>query len=171
MKFTVRAADLAAATASSGRIIDEKAKIPILLDIKVEAEDDAAAFTVTDLDIERRTECTAEVIQRGATTIQADRLTKLASGLAADAVVSIEVNLPAPVLPANGKGAQGVIVPTAACEEIGRLAKSGDLTVYISAKGIAACGKAGRVTSRLIDGVYPDYPRVIPAASPLVTEC
>lgn len=63
----------------------------------------------------------------------------------------------------------GVIVPGAACDEIVRLTGDGEVSLEISQSLIAAQSGERRFVSKLIDGTFPDYGRVIPQAqSPLI---
>jgi DNA polymerase-3 subunit beta len=64
----------------------------------------------------------------------------------------------------------GVIPPGAACAEIARLAK-GNITLCIGRKIIEAHTGSYRFSSKLIDGSFPDYERVIPPPSPHTFEC
>lgn len=62
----------------------------------------------------------------------------------------------------------GIIVPTKSANEIARLAsKAGGqpVTVETSRGAIAVRAGGERITSKLIDGTYPDWRRVIPAPS------
>jgi DNA polymerase III subunit beta len=79
-------------------------------------------------------------------------------------LIRVVTDLPAGALPANGKHA-GVIVPTAACTEIARLAKAGSVAIQIGATIIEARTRARLLCSQLIDGVFPDFERVIPKPS------
>lgn len=75
-------------------------------------------------------------------------------------------------LPAGAKGMPGVIVPRKAIDEIKRLTEgaSGEVQVSLSdAKIRVACGSAVLV-SKLIDGTFPDYERVIPTGNDKIME-
>lgn len=67
-------------------------------------------------------------------------------------------------LPAGAEKMPGVIVPRKAVAEIGRLLADADETVEIavSETKIRFGFGAGHLTSKLIDGTFPDYERVIP---------
>jgi DNA polymerase-3 subunit beta len=75
------------------------------------------------------------------------------------------VEIPAP---AGAERLDGVIVPRVAMAEIKRLAKEADgpITIEIQASGISVNittkGRRTIFTSKLIDGTFPDYTRVIP---------
>lgn len=71
------------------------------------------------------------------------------------------LELPAPE---GAPGMPGVIVPTKAVTEIARVAKDadGDLSIELSATKIRVTAGAASLTSKLIDGTFPDYERVIP---------
>ena len=67
-------------------------------------------------------------------------------------------------LPAGADKMPGVIVPRKAVAELGRLLADAEETVEIgvSETKIRFGFGAGRLTSKLIDGTFPDYERVIP---------
>ncbi|MGE0408277.1 MAG: DNA polymerase III subunit beta [Amphiplicatus sp.] len=70
-------------------------------------------------------------------------------------------------LPAGAEAMPGVIVPRKAVAELARLLDDAEETVEISvseAKIRFGFG-AGHLTSKLIDGTFPDYERVIPKAN------
>lgn len=59
-------------------------------------------------------------------------------------------------------GAQSVIVPTRACEEIVRLAGDDGLALMWSERVLSVTDGMTTYATKLIDGTYPDYRRVIP---------
>jgi DNA polymerase-3 subunit beta len=67
-------------------------------------------------------------------------------------------------LPDGAANIPGVIVPRKAVAELGRLLDDADeeVGVAVSETKIRFDFGAGRLTSKLIDGTYPDYERVIP---------
>ncbi len=67
-------------------------------------------------------------------------------------------------LPAGADKMPGVIVPRKAVSELGRLLADAEETVEVavSETKIRFGFGAGRLTSKLIDGTFPDYERVIP---------
>jgi len=67
-------------------------------------------------------------------------------------------------LPAGADKMPGVIVPRKAVAELGRLLADAEETVEIAVSDtkIRFGFGAGRLTSKLIDGTFPDYERVIP---------
>jgi DNA polymerase-3 subunit beta len=71
------------------------------------------------------------------------------------------LELPAPE---GSVGMPGVIIPTKAVTEIARMAKDaeGDLTIELSTTKIRVTSAETTLTSKLIDGTFPDYERVIP---------
>ena len=72
-------------------------------------------------------------------------------------------------LPAGAEAIPGVIVPRKAVNEMGRLladAVEDSVEVSISTTKIRFGFGAGHLTSKLIDGSFPDYERVIPKANP-----
>ena len=75
-------------------------------------------------------------------------------------------------LPAGAKGMPGVIVPRKAVSELRKLIEEAADTVQISlseSKIRFACGNVTLV-SKLIDGTFPDYERVIPTANTKLLE-
>jgi DNA polymerase-3 subunit beta len=70
-------------------------------------------------------------------------------------------------LPAGAEEMPGVIVPRKAVAEVSRLLPDAEETVEIlvSQKSIRFGFGAGRLSSKLIDGSFPDYERVIPKAN------
>lgn len=70
-------------------------------------------------------------------------------------------------LPAGAEKTPGVIVPRKAVNELGRLLADAEETVEIavSSSKIRFGFGAGYLTSKLIDGAFPDYERVIPKAN------
>lgn len=66
--------------------------------------------------------------------------------------------------PAGSDGLPGVIVPRKAVQEVRRLLDSGEAEVEITASDAKIMFRVGRavLTSKLIDGSFPDYARVIP---------
>jgi DNA polymerase-3 subunit beta len=66
--------------------------------------------------------------------------------------------------PSGAEGMAGVIVPRKTVHEVHRLAESGDGTVTVAVSPTKIRFEIGTVTltSKLIDGTFPDYSRVIP---------
>lgn len=74
--------------------------------------------------------------------------------------------------PSGAAPMPGVIVPSKACAEVERLLKSaeGDIGVAVSRTKIRFAIGATVLSSKLIDGTFPDYARVIPANNPTRAE-
>jgi DNA polymerase III subunit beta len=70
-------------------------------------------------------------------------------------------------LPEGAAGMPAIIVPRKAVTEIGRLVakREGTVTVELSASKIRLSVEGLRFTSKLIDGTFPDYRRVIPSGN------
>jgi len=70
-------------------------------------------------------------------------------------------------LPEGAKSIPGVIIPRKVVNEVSRLTEGleGDLSVALSDAKIRVDFSGGRLTSKLIDGTFPDYERVIPDAN------
>lgn len=75
-------------------------------------------------------------------------------------------------LPAGAEGMPGVIIPRKTIGEIAKLASEtdGDVAVSLSANQIRFSLGAVVLASRLIDGTYPEYEKVIPMANEKVAE-
>lgn len=69
--------------------------------------------------------------------------------------------------PEGASGMPGVIVPTKAVIEIANLAKDaeGELSIELSSTKIRVTAGNTSLTSKLIDGTFPDYERVIPRSN------
>lgn len=91
----------------------------------------------------------------------ADGSTKLLRAAATDGHRLARLEAP---MPPGAEKTPGVIVPRKAVAEIGRLLADADETVNISVSEskIRFEFGAGHLTSKLIDGSFPDYERVIP---------
>lgn len=85
-------------------------------------------------------------------------------GVATDGHRLSRTSIPAPQ---GSEGMPGIIVPRKTVQEIARLAEGhkGELTVEVSPRLIAVSDGATRLCSKLIDGTFPDYQRVIPAGN------
>jgi DNA polymerase-3 subunit beta len=71
-------------------------------------------------------------------------------------------------MPAND-GRCGIIIPAKACSEIARLGKGG-ATIRVNDRVVEAHAGALRLASKLIDGTFPAFERVIPPPSASVAE-
>ena len=93
--------------------------------------------------------------------IPTDGGTGLLRAVATDGHRLSRLELPAPE---GSVGMPGVIVPRKAVTEIARMAKEaeGDLTIELSQTKIRVTSSETTLTSKLIDGTFPDYQRVIP---------
>lgn len=69
--------------------------------------------------------------------------------------------------PEGSAGLPGIIIPRKTVGELARLAKDarGDVTVEISATKIRVTAGATTLTSKLIDGTFPDYQRILPTGN------
>jgi DNA polymerase-3 subunit beta len=59
----------------------------------------------------------------------------------------------------------GVILPTEAVTALDQLAAVGDVTVKATGKRVELAAGGHRVVTKLIDGTYPDYTKVLPTVS------
>lgn len=65
---------------------------------------------------------------------------------------------------------QAVIVPEKSCDEIARVAGDGECDIEIAPNLLAVTANGRRFVTKLIDGTFPDYERVIPqATAPFMT--
>lgn len=85
-------------------------------------------------------------------------------GVATDGHRLAHVEVP---LPSGAAGMPGVIIPRKAAIEVDKLIESGDVTVDIALSNskIRFAIRDTTLTSKLIDGTFPDYQRVIPAGN------
>ena len=76
-------------------------------------------------------------------------------------------------LPDGAASMPGVIVPRKAIAELGRLLEDAEenVEIAVSTAKIRFGFGAGYLTSKLIDGSYPDYERVIPKGNDNITPC
>jgi len=68
-------------------------------------------------------------------------------------------------LPPDAQSMPAVIVPEKTVREITRLATAGDLDVSVSRSIIEITCGSTRIISKLVDGTFPDYERVIPTGN------
>jgi len=95
--------------------------------------------------------------------LQGAYLHQTENGLAAVCTNGHQLSLAHLDLPAGADGLTGVILPRPFLAELMRLLpKEGEAALSVSPERVAVTLGEFRLTSRLIDGTYPDYPRVIP---------
>ena len=75
------------------------------------------------------------------------------------------------VIPAGAADAPAVIIPAEAIDTALRVLKGTDVTVRVCATKIAFWGDGVSLASKLIDGSFPDYERVIPPRSDVAFTC
>lgn len=258
MKLTLDRAALLKALEPAVRVIERRNTIPILSNVLLRAEGAELVITGTDLDIELRSHCAAEVAMPGAITLPAGTLHDIIRKLPEAAAIALEMDpqrqaiilrsgrsrfviqtlpesdfpdisagemshrfeMPATdlarviaatafaisteetryylngvhmhatevegaprlacvatdghrlarlhlPLPEGAAGMPSIIVPRKAITEIGRLVAKLDATVSVelSATKIRLTVGNARFTSKLIDGTFPDYQRVIPSGN------
>jgi DNA polymerase III subunit beta len=75
-------------------------------------------------------------------------------------------------IPADAQGMPGIIIPRKAVNEIRKLIDDvdGDVSVSLSDTKICFSFADSLLTSKLIDGTFPDYERVIPAGNDKILE-
>lgn len=96
-------------------------------------------------------------------TIESDGVLVLRA-VATDGHRLARIELPAP---AGSEGMSGIIIPRKAVAEIQKLLEDGDenVTVELSTAKIRLTFGGVVLTSKLIDGTFPDYQRVIPSGN------
>src|SRR5919199_1556915 len=96
-------------------------------------------------------------------TIEAENATVLRA-VATDGHRLARLEMPAPP---GAEGMPGIIVPRKAVAEIQKLVEDGDedVSVELSASKIRLMFNGVVLTSKLIDGTFPDYQRVIPSGN------
>jgi DNA polymerase-3 subunit beta len=258
MKLTLDRAALLKALEPAVRVIERRNTIPILGNVRLVAAGDALTLTGTDLDIELRSHCPAEVDKPGALTVPAARLHDIVRKLNDGSQIALEASdaqamivlksgrsrfqintlpesdfpditsgelphsftLPAATLaaiiaatqfaisteetryylngihlhqtgpdggshltavatdghrlarihvdlPAGAAGMPPIIIPRKAVAEIARLVdkSKADVAVALSSTKIRLELDGFTFTSKLIDGTFPDYQRVIPTGN------
>jgi len=156
MKATIERATLLRCLSHVQSVVERRNTIPILSNVLIEAsEGGAVKVMATDLDLQVvETMSAAAVESPGAITVSAHLLFDIARKL-----------------PDGAAGMPDVIVPRKAVGELRKLldeALDGNVLVDLSASKIRFTlgGEGGVVlTSKLIDGTFPDYSRVIPTGN------
>lgn len=83
MRFVIAAADLIALLSKLQNVVAQKATIPILSNLLIEASNDELVVTATDLTVGMRCFSSAKILEEGATTLPAKRFFQLARELTA----------------------------------------------------------------------------------------
>src|SRR5271154_4079005 len=187
MKVTIERSVLLKALGHVHRIVERRNTIPILANVLIEAADGKLTLKSTDLDLEASERVSADVAQNGATTVPAHVIYDIVRKLPDGAQASLETTAAVggtPMLravatdghrlarvetqaPEGSVGMPGIIVPRKAVNEVQKLLEdlSQDVTIEIStAKARFQFGDVV-LTTKLIDGTFPDYARVIPTGN------
>src|SRR5438477_121881 len=137
MKVTVERSELLRSLGHVHRVVERRNTIPILANVLVRGDRAKLALKATDLDL--------EVIDAVAT--DGHRLAQT------------EIDLPD-----GAAGIPGIIVPRKTVGEVQRLIEDGEAEVAVELSAGKIRFTVGEVilTSKLIDGTFPDYARVIP---------
>jgi DNA polymerase-3 subunit beta len=77
------------------------------------------------------------------------------------------IDIPAP---AGAEGMPGIIIPRKTVIEAQRVFEAGEVTVELSETKIRLSAAGAVLTSKLIDGTFPDYERVVPLGNNKVLE-
>lgn len=83
MKFVISKSDLGSLIGQIQNVVSQKATIPILSNLLIEASNDELVFTATDLTVGMRCFTPAKILEEGATTIPAKRFFQLIRELTA----------------------------------------------------------------------------------------
>ena len=90
MRLTCERSGLFKALNAATRTVERRNTIPILSNVRLDAEGKRLTLRVTDLDIEFQTACEADVEEAGATTVSAHTLKEIVRKLAEDKPVSFK---------------------------------------------------------------------------------
>lgn len=91
MKAVVERAALVRAMGEAARVVQTRNTIPILSNVRIEAEADALRLTATDLDLQITVPVAARVEAAGATTAPAHRLASIVASLPEGCQISLEL--------------------------------------------------------------------------------
>ena len=89
MRISIERGTLLKAVAQAQSVVERRNTIPILANVLIEAEGDAASFRATDLDIEVVDRVPAQVLRAGATTVSAVTLHEIVRKLPDGALVNL----------------------------------------------------------------------------------
>src|SRR5437773_1670 len=162
MKITVERGAFLKALSHVQSVVERRNTIPILSNLMIEAAKGRLRLTATDLDIEIVEFLAADVLRNGAATAPAHMLYAIGRKLPVGAQVQAQV-----LTSEGASDMPGVIVPRKAVTEVRRLLDDADDAVEISLSDTKIQFVSGSVelTSKLIDGTFPDYQRVIPSGN------
>ena len=140
MKFTISKQVFLDGLRQVASVVSSKTTLPILSNVKIEAENGQVRFTATDLDVCITGVVPANVLREGTVTLPAKKLVSIISEQQLDA-----------------------ILPTKAVGELRRLLDEvGTVTVRFTRNQAAFEINDTLLISKLIDGNYPNYRQVIP---------
>lgn len=71
-------------------VVEKKGTIPILSNILIKTDQQQLIFTTSDLDVELRSECTAEIIEQGEITVPAQKFLDICKSLPDGAILNFE---------------------------------------------------------------------------------
>ena len=178
MKFTISKQVFLDGLRQVASVVSSKTTLPILSNVKIEAENGQIRFTATDLDVCITGVVPANVLREGTVTLPAKKLVSIISELP-EAEVQVDVNqrnqaavecgrsqfklngLPADEFPEEQQ--LDAILPTKAVGELRRLLDEvGTVTIRFTRNQAAFEINDTLLISKLIDGNYPNYRQVIP---------
>src|SRR5205814_2231169 len=153
MELVVRKNDLLRELQLFQGIVERKNTIPILANVLMEAKGDEVRFLATDLEVGLRSKCKANVTKPGALTLPAKKLYEIVKSLP-DTDIRV----------AEEKGGVKAILPKKTLSELARLLGEGeDAITYERGENHLFFNVGDRMLiSRMIDGQFPAYERVIP---------
>ncbi|MBY0259568.1 DNA polymerase III subunit beta [Methylobacterium sp.] len=103
MRFTCERSGLLKALNLAARIVERRNTIPILSNVRLDAEGSRLTVRATDLDIEAQIACAAEVAEPGAITMPAHTLKEMVRKLPDAASISFEVGKPGQAVVRSGR--------------------------------------------------------------------
>ena len=187
MKFKADRATLLKALAHIQSVAEKRNTIPILANVLIAVRDGKLSFTATDMEIAVVEEVGAAVSRNGATTAPAATLYEIVRKLPEGADVELDhpggdaqlalrsgryavatdghrlARVEEP-LPEGAGSMPGVIIPRKTVAELRKLLDeaSGEVEVALSDTRVQFAIGQVTLTSKLIDGTFPEYERVIP---------
>jgi DNA polymerase-3 subunit beta len=198
MQFVIERGHLLKSLSHVQSVVEKRGTIAVLSNIKIEAKGDSVLLTATDMDLAVVEKVPASVSTAGSTTVPAhtfyDIVRKLPDGAQIELTISDDGGKVAiragqsrfslaclPVadfprievaVPAGADAMPGVIVPRKAIHELQKLLGDGegDVSVSLSETKIRFAYGNAVLVSKLIDGNFPDYERVIPSGNDKIME-
>ena len=150
MKISVERSDLLRSMSRAQAIVERRTTIPILSNVLIEAREDRLTLRATDLDIELLDSIKAVVEKEGAVTVGAHTFYEILRKLPDGSRVLIDLD------PLNQK------INVKAGRSTFSLTTEDIVNVSVSETKIRFSNSTLSLTSKVVDGSFPDYDRVIP---------